>query len=117
MLINLYFKASAVEPMHDFAVLLIVLYLVHEHASGLECGNLVLGNDDGGVFRNISCCLLATGLHNEAAETTEIHIFAARERLFYDFHEVLDSSEYSGFFNTGGLRNFVDDVGFSHFLC
>lgn len=36
----------------------VVFYLLHEHLCGLECGDAVLGDDDGCVLGDVACSLL-----------------------------------------------------------
>ena len=49
-------------------VLFAFLNLFHEHACGLESGDFVLRDDDGGVFGDVAGCLLGTCFDNEATE-------------------------------------------------
>ena len=66
------------------------LHLLHEHLSGLEGGNLVLGNDDSLVLRDVASGLLRTSLHDEATKATKIHVFTIGERILHDVHEFLN---------------------------
>ena len=51
-----------------------LLHLVHEHLSGLESRNLVLGDNDNSVLADVAGGLLSALLHDEAAKTTEEHV-------------------------------------------
>lgn len=75
--------------------------VLHENLSGLEGGNLMLGNNDSGVLRDVAGCLLAAGLDDEAAESAEIDVLSVSERIFYDFHELLNGAEDLSAVNTG----------------
>lgn len=80
-----------------------VLFLnfFHEHFGGLECRNLVLRDDDGGVLGDIACSLFGTGLDDEAAEATQVNVLAVRQRVLYNLHELLYCFEYDGLFDAG----------------
>lgn len=95
-------------------VLFAFLNLFHEHACGLESGDFVLRDDDGGVFGDVAGCLLGTCFDNEATETAEIYVFTVGKRVFHYFHEPLDCGEDSGFVDARAFVDFVDNVGFCH---
>ena len=57
----------------------LLLEVFHEHLGGLESGDLVLGDDDGGVLGNVTGGLLRAGLDDEAAETAQVDGFAVGE--------------------------------------
>ncbi len=92
-----------------------LLHFLHEHLGGLECGDLVLGDYDGGVLRDIACGLGAAGLHDEAAEAAEINILAVCEGILNDFHELFDSLQNSCLLYAGGLGDFVYEICFCHY--
>lgn len=46
----------------------VVLNLVHKRFGRFERGNEVLGDNNGGVFRDVTCGFLGAFLNNEAAE-------------------------------------------------
>ena len=48
--------------------------LIGERLRGLESGNIVLGNNDRRILRNVTCRFLCTLLQNETAETSQIDI-------------------------------------------
>ena len=56
-----------------------LLHFLHEHLCGLESGNLVFGDNNGGVLRDVAGSLLRTYLDDEAAETAEVNILAVSE--------------------------------------
>lgn len=58
---------------------LFVLNFLHEDLGGLECGNLVLGNDDGGVLGDVAGCFFGAYFDDEATEAAEVHVFAVGE--------------------------------------
>ena len=58
---------------------------------------------DGGILRDIAGSLGGTNLDDEAAEATEIDVFAMSQRIFNDFHELFDSVEHVGAVDTGRL--------------
>ena len=85
----------------------------HEGFGRLEGGNVVLGNDDGGVFRDVACSLLSAFFENEAAKASQVNVFTVGERLFDRCHKSFYDSERGGFVDAGLLRNGVNDVCFS----
>ena len=50
------------------------LHTLHENLSGLESGNIMLGNNEGSVLGNIACSLLGSLFQDEATESAEINI-------------------------------------------
>ena len=52
-----------------------VLNLFHEHLCGLERGDAVLGDDDGGVLRDVAGSFFRANFDDEATETTEVYVF------------------------------------------
>ena len=64
-----------------------LLDLVGERLRGLERGDVVLGNDDRCILRNVTRRLLRALLQNETAETSQIDIFLPCKRLFDRLHE------------------------------
>ena len=92
-----------------------LLDLVGERLRGLERGDVVLGNDDRCILRNISRRLLRALLQNETAETSQIDIFLPCKRLFDRLHECFDGSKDGGIVNTSLLGNLPYNICFGHF--
>lgn len=86
----------------------------HKGFSRLEGGNVVLGDDDGGVFGDVASSLFGAFFEDEATETSQINVFTVGERLFDRCHKRFYDRERSGFVDTGLLGNGVNDVCFSH---
>lgn len=57
--------------------------LCYESLGWFEGRDVVSGNNNGGILRNIPGRLLCAFLHNEAAKTSEINIIAGNHRVFY----------------------------------
>lgn len=93
-----------------------LFHLFHEHFCGLESGDFVLRDDDGGVLGDVAGGLFRACLYDERTKATEIYVFTMGKRVLHNFHELFNSSKNSGLFNTGGLGNLVYDVSFSHFI-
>ena len=53
-----------------------LLHLIHEHLGGLESRDLVGGNGDGHVLANVTASLFGSDLDDEAAEASQIYVFA-----------------------------------------
>ncbi len=85
------------------AGLFLVLEVFHEHFRGLESGDFVFGDDDGGVLGDVSGCLLRAGLDDEAAEAAQENRFAVGEGVLDHFHELFDCFENCGTFDAGCL--------------
>ena len=52
------------------------LDVFHERFCGFESRNLVFGNDDSGVFSDVAGGFFGAYLDDEAAESTEVDVFA-----------------------------------------
>ena len=52
------------------------LHLLDEALGGFEAGEIVCGNGNRGVFRNIACRLFCPVLYDEAAEAAQIYVFS-----------------------------------------
>ena len=65
--------------------------------AGILCSGMVMV-----VFFEILRAVLAN-LDDEAAEATEIDVFAMSQRILNDFHELFDSVEHIGAVDTGRL--------------
>ena len=57
-------------------VLLHSLHFFHEHFGGLESGDFVFGDNNGGILGDIASGFFGAHLDNEAAEATQINVFA-----------------------------------------
>ena len=68
---------------------LLFLHLHSESLCRLECGDVVLGNDDGSILRDVTSGLLGSLLQDEATKTTEVYILFLNQRLLNYFHESL----------------------------
>ena len=93
----------------------LLLDLIGKRLRGLERRNVVLGNNDRRILRNVTCRFLGTLLQNETAETSQINIFLPCKRLFDRLHECFDGSKDGGIVNTGLLGNLPYDICFGHF--
>lgn len=89
--------------------------LIGERLRGLESGNVVLGNNDRRILRNVTCRFLCTLLQNETAETSQIDIILPCKRLFDRLHECFDGSKDGGIVNTSLLGNLPYNICFGHF--
>lgn len=87
---------------------------IDETISGLEGGNVVLGDDNGGVLLDVASCLLGTLLDIEATETAEVNCFLVHERTLNGFHECFYSSEDSGGVDSGLFGNLLYNFCFCH---
>lgn len=92
-----------------------LLDLVGERLRGLERGDVVLGNYDRCILRNISRRLLRALLQNETAETSQIDIFLPCKRLFDRLHECFHRSKNRGIVNASLLCNLPYNICFGHF--
>ncbi len=92
-----------------------VLHLLHKHLGGLESGDAVLGDDDGGVLGDVAGGLFRAYFDDEAAKSSEVDVLAVGEGVFDYLHEFLDRVENIGFVDACRLGNLVYNVGFSLF--
>ena len=91
-----------------------LFHLRCEALGGLESGDVVLGDGDGRVLRDVAGDLLGAFLHDEAAESAEIHVVLLCERCLDTVHESLDDSLYLHLLNTGALSDFAYDICLCH---
>ena len=92
-----------------------LLDLIGKRLRGLKSGNVVLGNNDRRILRNVTCCFLCTLLQNETAETSQIDIIFPGKRLFDRLHECFYRSKDGSIVNTGLLGNLPYNICFGHF--
>ena len=92
----------------------ILLHLRCEALCGLESGDVVFGNGDRRVLRDVAGNLLGALLHDEAAETTEIHVIFLGERRLDALHESLDDSLHLHFLDAGAFCDFAYDICLCH---
>ena len=98
---------------------LFILLFLHVHCESLcrlERGDVVLGNDNGCVLRNIASSLLCSLLQDEATEATQIYILLLDERLLNNLHKSLYALQCLGFVNTCLFANLVYNFRFCHFF-
>jgi uncharacterized membrane protein YeaQ/YmgE (transglycosylase-associated protein family) len=118
-------KKSTVDSDGGFFLLLVFISLKKgllatcgnhflESVAGLESGDFVSGDDDGGLLRDVACGLFGAFLNDEAAKTANVNIFTGGEALLYDIHEVFNYGEYVGLVNAGALCDFGSYFCFSH---
>ena len=81
---------------------------------GLEGWNVVLGNDERGVFANVASCFLSPLFHNETSKSTEEYVLLVCERILHGLHKCFYGREDALLVNASSLGNFVDDVCFCH---
>ena len=91
-------------------------YVLHESLGRLEGGNVVLGNDNGGILGNITSRLLCTLFQDEATETTEVNVFLIDERVLNRGHKGFYNYESGRFIYTSLLGDIGYDVCFSHIV-
>ena len=92
----------------------ILLHLRCEALCGLESRNVVFGNGDRRILRDVAGNLLGALLHDEAAETTEIHVILLGERRLDALHESLDDSLHLHLLNAGAFSDFAYDICLCH---
>lgn len=93
----------------------LLLHSIEENLSGLEVRNVVLGNDQRGVLRDVASGLLSALLQDEATEATEVNIFLVGESALHLIHERFNYCECCGLVDAGLLRDKADDFCFCHF--
>ena len=72
-----------------------------EGGSGFEEGDVVGGNNDGGILRDVASGFFSAELEGECAEATEINVFAVGERVLNDFHKLFYDVEDGGLVDSG----------------
>lgn len=85
-----------------------------ERVGWLERRNIMARYDDSCVLADVACGLLGTGLDDERAEATEIHVFAMREAVFYNSHKLFHNRENGRLIDAGCPRYLVNNICFSH---
>lgn len=63
------------------------LYLVYKRLGGFESRDIVGGDDNGGVLRNVPTGFFSPALNGEATKTPQVNVFTVYKRRFYNFHE------------------------------
>ena len=91
-----------------------LLNLTCEALSGLESRNIVLGDSDCSVLRDVTSNLSSALLDDEATKTTEIYILTLDHSALNALHECLNDSLYLDLLNASRLRNLVYDIGLCH---
>ena len=101
---------------HNYYFLKVFLFanLGNESLGWLESGDVVSGDDDGGVLRDVACGLLRAGLDGKATESTEINVLAVGQGVLYTLHEAFHYTLYLYSFDAGTFGNFIDDFSFGH---
>jgi hypothetical protein len=94
--------------------LIAVLDLIDEDLGGLEAGDIVLIDHDGGVARDIPGDFLLSFLVDETPESADIDILAAGHRRFYNAEECLNRSRNVGLVNSSFFSDLSDNVCLSH---
>ena len=93
---------------------LYVLLNVRQEGFGrLERGNVVGGNFDGRVLRNVTARFLRAGFDDETAKTSEVNVLTGNHVVFNDIHKRFYGRQYNGLFQTrlGG------DFGYNFCFC
>ena len=85
-----------------------------EALRGLERRNVVFGNRNGRIFRNVAGYLLGAFLHDETAETAQVDVVVLDERILHALHERLDDGLHLHLLDTGAFSDFADDICLSH---
>ena len=91
-----------------------LFYLGCEALSGLESRNVVLGDRDGRVLRDVTSHLRCTLLDDEATKTTEIINVTVYERTLHAVHEGLNASHNLHLLHAGVFSDFAYDICLSH---
>ena len=76
------------------------LHFFDEYLGRLENGNVMLVDNDGGIFRNIPRHLLGALLVDEAPETPDINVVSVGHRTFHYAEKCLECDLHIGFVNT-----------------
>lgn len=76
----------------------------------------MFGDDDRGVFRDVTSSLLCSFLHYKTSESAKVDILILGQRYFDSIHEGLNGCKYSRLINPGVLGDFVYNISFSHFF-
>ena len=92
-----------------------LFHILHKSLGGLESGNVVGRDDNGGVLADVTASLLGTFLHDEAAKTTQVDVLALGKALFDDSHKLLNGGLDGDFLDTGFLSYFSYDFCLCHF--
>ena len=91
-----------------------LFYLGCEALCGLESRNVVLGNGDGGVLRDVASYLLSALLYDEATKTTEVNVLAVLQRALNALHKGLNDGHHLDLLYAGALSDFANDICLSH---
>ena len=94
--------------------LIAVLDLVDKYFRGLEAGDEMLVDHDGGVARNVARNFFLSFLIDETAKTPHINIVATGHRVFHNGEKCFNRGGDIGFVNARFVRNLVDNVCFRH---
>jgi len=95
-------------------VLDLLFHLLCEALGGLESRNIVFGNGNRRILRDVAGNLLGALLHDEAAEATKIDIVILSERRLDALHESLNDSLHLHFLNSRAFRDFAYDICLCH---
>ena len=95
-------------------VLDLLFHLLCEALGGLESRNIVFGNGNRRILRDVAGNLLGALLHDEAAEATKIDIVILSERRLDALHESLNDSLHLHFLHSGALSDFAYDISLCH---
>jgi len=93
-----------------------LFYLGCEALSGLESRNVVLGDRDGRVLRDVTSHLRCALLDDEATKTTEVYVLAVLQRALHAIHESLYDGHNLHLLNAGAFCDFAYDICLSHIL-
>lgn len=106
---------SFLSARHDLS-LYVFLNAGQESFGRFESGNVVGGDFDRGVLRNIAARLLGAGLDDEAAKASQINILPGNHVVLNDIHERFHGGQYDRFFQTRLSGDFGYYFCFCHFI-
>ena len=80
------------------------MHPVQELLGGFEVWGVVCGDDEGGVGTDVACGFLGTVLEDEAAKSTEVHLFPALQGGLHGVHERFHDGEHCRAVDAGPFR-------------
>lgn len=94
--------------------LIAVLDFVHKNLGGLEAGDVMLVNNDGGIPGDVTRDLFLSLFVHKTTKPTDVDILSACHRGLNNVKERFYGVRYIGFVNSGFLCYLCDYVSFGH---
>ena len=91
-----------------------LFYLRNEALRRLECGDIVLGDSNGGALENVAGYLLGALLDDEATETAKESVVALDQGTFHALHESLNNRLDLHFLDAGAFSDLANDICLCH---